>query len=400
MKIAMYDMDTYYLKRVCEIVSEKSGKDFEIFALECDEIERAIKDENLDACVLPESMEDLKEEALIPIIINSDDEEYVNQFEDETLYKYNDFERFFKDLNSAVEVTIKKLAEKKEEEKRRLEEEQRRLEEEKRLEEQRRLEEEQRRLEEEKRLEEQRRLEEEQRRLEEEKRRLEEERRTIIAFISLGDGYGNSTVAAGTVKYLAAKGDKVLYSNIHPFGTNGVFNVQNELTNINTVIGEIKQGKTLDSLNGEIGSSAENISVLCNTQNLYNVVNITDEDMSALFNQIRNGSEYKDLVIDTGILFNNCAKTVIEEADKLCVVLDGSDESNRRFNILMDYIRSINAEAVNKVRIIFNKYKSMPEIQTELEDAVVGGISYIEGANIFEVVDKIKNMNFLEYILK
>ena len=361
MKIAMYDMDTYYLKRVCEIVNEKSGKDFEIFALECDEIERAIKDENLDACVLPESMENLKEEALIPVIINSDDEEYVNQYEDETLYKYNDFERFFKDLNSAVEVTIKKLAEKKEEEQRRLEE---------------------------------------QKRLEEEKRRLEEERRTIIAFISLGDEYGNSTVAAGTVKYLASKGDKVLYSNIHPFGTNGVFNVQNELTNINTVIGEIKQGKTLDSLTGAIGSSAENISVLCNTQNLYNVVNITDEDMSTLFNQIRNGNEYKDLVIDTGILFNNCAKTVIEEVDKLCVVLDGSDESNRRFNILMDYIRSINAEAVNKVRIIFNKYKSMPEIQTELEDAVVGGISYIEGANIFEVVDKIKNMNFLEYILK
>ena len=26
MKIAMYDMDTYYLKRVCEIVNEKNAK--------------------------------------------------------------------------------------------------------------------------------------------------------------------------------------------------------------------------------------------------------------------------------------------------------------------------------------------------------------------------------------
>lgn len=341
MKIAVYDTDTYYAKRICSVLSEKYKQELELVLIDEKQVEAALADASVSVCILPESMRDgiqQKEKMIMYFTENRGGDEPAGNH----IFKYVKPEQM-KDLILTYYKREQMYT----------------------------------------------------------CRDSEKIQGTVITFMSLGNGMGNSTVAAGIAKHFAMNGKKPVYINLRPFHTSGHFETQQNEASIEQMLADISvKGGSLLDIAAKMHHDASGVLVLRNFEDIAGLYQMSGEQMRQLL-QLLSRNELADVFL-IDLQMENAAylQTVWEVSDHICFVLDGSSMGNQKMKKVLTLFSEIDPELDGKVQIIFNGFKIMPDVEKDFEKKVLGGIRYVENAQTADVLHQISSMSFSEELLK
>jgi hypothetical protein len=217
----------------------------------------------------------------------------------------------------------------------------------------------------------------------------------IITFFSIGGGMGSSTVAKGAAEHYALQGAGVLYMNFKPFAPTGYFAEGG--TTIAQLMKDIdgKEGE-LHQLISEVRKDDAGVAALKNdlTPEL-----LEELDMRKFIGMISSVAHYKYVILDVQISTGAWLSDILKLADRICVVLDGSGPSLKRLMYARRYLAQIDESLEDKLKLIYNKFHAMPTVSPEIQKKVAGGIVYVESGTVQDVVQKVRNMKFLDTIV-
>lgn len=340
MKVAIHDKDTYYLKRICEILQENTKDKMEVVSVENFNNE-IIKEINPDICIFPVEMKDEISEIGISHMFITSNKDDVKKNSNAYIYKYSNVNNFIKSIETYYNAesmyilnTNSKINSK------------------------------------------------------------------IITFISVGGGMGSSTVAAGTCSRFAGLEKRILYINLKPFSGVGHLQISENSVSIKEMINDIenKSGRFLE-LADDIKKDNKGISVVRNDNNLFGFNEVTDNQITNLIYMLDKLNRYDAIVFDVAVSNNSNIKKILEYSDHINCVLNGTPKSHERLSYLFSYLSGIENSQLNKLRIIYNNFKMMPKVDKEISEKVIGGIGSFDSTNPNDVIDRVANMKFLDKLL-
>lgn len=342
MRIAIFDADTYYLQRVCSVMNKKHKCKMEFVPLLREQVETAIKDSSFSVLLIPSEMKELKERAGIPVIILTEDKQKAEQYGDSYIYKYGNADKLVKNItvyyNHTEMYTLNTEA---------------------------------------------------------------ELQSRLITYVSLGGGMGSSTIAAGTAVHFAKSGKRVLYLCLKPFMSSGYFKVNENNISIEDIIRDIegKQGNIV-GIFGEIEKDTSNVSVLNNYRNVEKIYGSNEGEIKRMLSMIDKTKAYDIIVVDMNFSTLDYAKAILDKSTQICLVMDGTEQSNSKVLKYMQYVETIDSQLLSKIRIIFNKFKVMPKMDKAIEDKTIGGVNYNEGKSTQDIIHKLSGMRFFDDIIR
>lgn len=340
MKVAIHDKDTYYLKRICEILQENTKDKMEVVSVGNFNNE-IIKEINPDICIFPVEMKDEISNIGVSHMFITSNKDDVKKNSNAYIYKYSNVNNFIKSIEAYYNAesmyilnTNSKINAK------------------------------------------------------------------IITFISVGGGMGSSTVSAGATTRFAGLEKRVLYINLKPFAGVGYLQITENSISIKEIVDDIenKSGRFVELAN-DIKKDNRGVSVLNNDNNLFGFNDVTEKQITDLIFMLDKLNRYDVIVFDIAVSPNNNIKKILEYSDHISCVLNGTPKSHEKLSYLFSYLSDFENSQLNKLRIIYNNFKMMPKVDKEISEKVIGGIGSFESTNPNDVIDRVANMKFLDKLL-
>lgn len=358
MKIAIYDNDEYYINKVKNIMNEIYKDEIFITLIKKDVIQGEVNGNNYDIIVLPEEYKTMYEGRDRKILYFSKDQ---SVSEINKLYKFSDAEtmynkmlKFYENMESLEKILTHNVVEEVKQEK-----------------------------------------------ISEVKNEKVTDNASkvnvnahIISFVSLGGGMGNSTVAAGAASYFSHIGKRVVYINLKPFGGNGVFEINESLS----IKDFIDSGSIREAIS-RLGRDESGVSIISNTYNMEELGEISVNDWNNLILYLSEVGQYEVIVFDMSMIETDKLWNILINSNRIGCVLNESNSGRSKLDGFLQYLNNKAPEYIDRVSVIFNKFKSMPKIDEKIEKNVIGGVGYVETENTRDVINKLKNMKFLEALL-
>lgn len=341
MRVGIYDDDTYFLNRVCEILQEKSKGENEFIALlESDFFSK--KSYGVDMLVVPKEMKEEAENYRIPFMLLTEDKNDVLKNSNLYIYKYGNVNEYLKLIKNFY--SMESLYS-----------------------------------------------------IENDKRRNAK----VITFFSLGGGMGSSTLAAGASAYFTDTESKVLYINLKPFTNNGYLTVEQDNISINELIFDIeKKAGKFNVLVHSIRQNKLGVSVLNNCNELKDFYNITGAQINKLIHILDKLNRYSYIIFDIQASNLDCTYKILECSDSICCVLDESPLGNERIKNAILHLTNYNEDLISKIKVICNKCKTIPKLDKEIEGRIIGRIDRLENFNSNEIIKKIADMRIFDMLFK
>jgi cellulose biosynthesis protein BcsQ len=179
----------------------------------------------------------------------------------------------------------------------------------------------------------------------------------IIAVYSPIGGVGKTTIAIALSNTLVSRGNLVLYLNIEDMSSTGAFLNDRKITGSISSEARIYTNKTNLYMGIDNVRSVDEVTGIhyLNFANSELVSgNIDDEEVERFINVFRETKLYDVLIIDLGSRFDKRAKTILENSDKVVLIL-GQDKislykSKHFFNGLIE--SKVNVDIQNKDKFI------------------------------------------------
>ena len=239
-----------------------------------------------------------------------------------------------------------------------------------------------------------------------------DEKCNIIMFSSAAGGVGCSTLAVASAIHLAKRQKQVLYLNLELFG--GAENYlttqasQSGQSNFDNVIYALKSKRANIPLKIESNTlvSDENVNYFNSSKLSLSIDELTCEDIESLLTEISLMNKYDYVIVDKGLDFNKKTWSILEKANKIVLISDGSLISNfkteRALQSLNVLEKKNNAQISQKILIAYNKFSSKNGCSSVIEFVemtVVHWYSSIILISNAEILNSISNMDIFNNLI-
>ena len=221
----------------------------------------------------------------------------------------------------------------------------------------------------------------------------------IISFLSVGCGVGSSTLSAAFAKYAAKKGLKILYLNLERFGDSRSFFKGAGQSDFSDVIYAIKSRKSNIALKLEsvVKQDESDVFFFDSPNMALDLMEFNEEELKTLLQQLRSGSSYDYIVIDTDFSFENKAVEIMNQSGRIVFVSDGTDLANtklkRAYKALRAFEEQHELSISGKSVLVYNKFSSkISSVLDDLDLKCIGGIPKIDNASLQQIVKQLSLM--------
>ena len=228
----------------------------------------------------------------------------------------------------------------------------------------------------------------------------------IIMFTSPVGGVGTSTVAASCAKHFAAKGNRVLYLCLEPFGSADCFFSGEGQFDLSEVIYALKSRKTNLSmkLESSVRQDASGVYFYSATSVPLDMLELTNDDIVRLINELKLTGSYNFIIIDLGFGLDKDHLKLYGLANSIVSVSDGEGISNykiaRAFNSFVLLEQSKNVDLLKYHALVYNRFSSKTGKYAEgIDIKVIGGTQVFVHNDARQVVDQISNMGMFDNII-
>ena len=225
----------------------------------------------------------------------------------------------------------------------------------------------------------------------------------IVTFTSFSGGVGTSSAA---VAYAIRKAQdySVFYFNLEKLGDSNLFFSSNNSYTLSDIIYAIKskKGNVEMKIESCLETSKERVNFIPSPSVALDFMELNNDEIVELINIIANmGYDY--LVIDINFDFEKLEKKIMELADDIVLVLDGSEIGNSKFdrgyNVLKVLQDSGDIAFIGKLNLLYNQFSNKTcKKLVNLDIKEIGGIPRFEHATTEQVIESIANFEELDKI--
>lgn len=228
----------------------------------------------------------------------------------------------------------------------------------------------------------------------------------VIMFASAGGGVGGSTAAAACSKFLAGFGKMVLYIDMEEFGCADAFFHGEGTFDFSDVLFMLKSKKGNLPLKLESAVKRDNSGAFffSPAKTALDMREMNAEDISTLLSEIKMIGSYEYLILDADFRLNGITEKIMELAETIVMVSDGSEISNLKFMRAYQAVELMDEQKSRglsrKITILYNKFSNKTGKVID-DDTIVtlGGIPKIEHATTEQTIDQIEKMNIFQKLL-
>lgn len=236
---------------------------------------------------------------------------------------------------------------------------------------------------------------------------IEEAHNKILLFSTPAGGTGTSTVAAGCAVYLARQNQNVLYMNLECLGnTHYYFKVEGN-GDFSDVIYALKSRKS--NINMKIRSvlrtTGEAVKYIESCNHAMDRLELTQEDVSLLFQELRKLEEFDFIVIDGDFSFYGIEQEMQRLADIIVMVSDGTKQANNKIQKVMNCFKLLDEQkgmrTVEKIRLCYNRFSNKTG-SLIADDSVlsIGGIPKYAQAGAEQIIKEISQKEIFDIFLE
>lgn len=337
-KAAMYDTDSYYLNRIVNVLNEKFSEELHLTALKEHEVEGVIRNHVYPILIIPVEYQEMAVSNNQPVVYlakNRDEAEENGAFR---IFAFSTAMEM-KDALMAYQQIISMY----------------------------------------------------------QLKRSQMEHGHLLTFVSLGGGMGASCLAAGAAAYAAKSGKKVLFVSARSMLPTGYFELKDAPLLCRDVMCDIDNKKgQLQSMLEHMGKDEHQISVMSASDEKLEIME--PEKLGRLLLYVDQLELFDYVIVIMDVTEIRLLKKLGGMSANIITALDESSFGKQRYQRMEHYLKH-DTLLLNKIRLVFNKFTSMPDMDSSLQSKVIGGMNYIQGADPLAVVKKLENMKSWESIL-
>ena len=229
----------------------------------------------------------------------------------------------------------------------------------------------------------------------------------IVAFQPVSGGVGSSTVAAACAIYHAQKGRKVLYLNLEKTGGADLFFQAQGSYDMSDIIYTLKSSKGNLSMKMEscLRRDIHGVNYYASAKMALNMLELTTEDMIRLIETAEWQGGYDFIILDLDFSLRQEDLQLVKKADALVWVSDGDEISNSKLERAWRALAILEAEAKAplsaRLSVIYNKLNanSVTILQDELRQFGVQKISTKSGSRR-QILEYIATMQMFDDLIQ
>ena len=219
----------------------------------------------------------------------------------------------------------------------------------------------------------------------------------VYAVASACGGVGTTAVAAAVAKQLALAGGRPLYLSLDAFENPEVFFSGAGQSHFGDVVYSVKSRKASLSLKLEsaVKCDPSGVYFYSAAANALDVGELTDEDVRALFSSLAQTSFCDSVVADVRLSLDERMIWLLEHADHVVFVSDGSDVADSKTERTIQAVRSMEkhrgGRIMQKAALFYNQFSNKTAAQSRTELRVLGGVPRFAHLSTPQVILKLIN---------
>ncbi len=204
---------------------------------------------------------------------------------------------------------------------------------------------------------------------------------SVITFLPVHGGAGSSVMSIACAQHFSET-HNVLYINLEEFACESFFVSDNTRT-VSDIIAEFKGKYTKDSITKMLdlctseasGVNNGKLSFIKGCKNPVDITFINTKMLTEIIASLREMNRYDYIIVDAGMVINDCTAALIKSSDKLVFTTDASDNSNSKLKKVQRYVQITERESENKAEqyLIYNKFYSDASLAEYTKGMVVVG---------------------------
>lgn len=231
----------------------------------------------------------------------------------------------------------------------------------------------------------------------------------VVLLQGFSGGTGVSTVAAAASMYSAGSGTRTFYLNLEDMGSAQDFFHAQGTAGLDDILDALKSDP--DSLSGRVAEyaltdSGSGVSFFLSTASAAAMAALTEGDWMEILGALRRSGAYGRIFVDCGFALDGRHLAMMEAADKIAVVTDGSEPANtkfyRAFAALSPASQPEHPSLTAKMVLLYNAFSSSKSSRRleNLNLPVVGTIPPVKHALVAEIIQvMLSRQNIFERLL-
>lgn len=223
----------------------------------------------------------------------------------------------------------------------------------------------------------------------------------IVLFTSAQGGSGTSSAAAAYA-FRRASEMRIFYLNLEKFGDSNLYFQGEGKLSFSDIIYSLKsrKGNLAIKLESAVQTDVSGVDFLNSCRNAYDMSELTDTEIETLLKEICHAGKYQEIVVDLSGDLTERMVMLMDHADKIVYVADGSRTGNGKFERFCETVRVMeqrqDVSILDKVCLLYNRFSSKSGIQLEAAAVlVIGGIHRFGGLDGRELSKEIAGMDVL-----
>lgn len=224
---------------------------------------------------------------------------------------------------------------------------------------------------------------------------VEISRNKIIAFCSMGGGMGNTTLALSTASHLAHSGRKILYIDLKNIVAPKGIELKSSEISIEKLLGDYKSRTgNMYQILSTVPEDKRGFKYISNFELNMESGYFQPKEVNELLCVILNSKMFDQIIIDCRVESEIFREIMTQEKITIGMVTDGNNISNNKLIKVMNYISKYRRISTDNIKIIYNKFAGAPNVASNVEAYVIGGVSRIQDENT--ALNKISSMDFMD----
>ncbi len=236
---------------------------------------------------------------------------------------------------------------------------------------------------------------------------LGDDKTKVIAFQPASGGSGASTMAAASALHFAAKGKRTLYLNLEAYGSSDSFFSGEGQFSISDIIFYLKSKKSNLTLKLEscVKQDPRGVFFYSDCKVALDKAELGKDEILLLISELKLSGAYDIIVLDMDFSLTKNAMAVLNRANSIVWVGDGSKLSNmklyREIETLKILEENVEMPIYKRLHIIYNKFSNKTsEMLGEVEIPVLGGAQRFEHATTEMIVGQLAPLGMFDSLIQ
>ncbi len=229
----------------------------------------------------------------------------------------------------------------------------------------------------------------------------------VLAFQSVSGGCGASTMAAACALRFAAEGKKTLYLNLETCGSSEFFFRAEGQFGMSDVIFALKSRKTNLALKLEscVKQDARGVYFYSPAKVALDMLELNSEDILRMIAELKLTGSYDVIILDLSFSLKKDDLAVLEKAQRIVWVGDGSEISNAKFITAYNALKLLGSNSDTplyaRIHCVYNKFGSKTsQTISGIDVKTLGGAPRYEQATSEMIITKLSQMAMLDGLLQ